>query len=73
MLVEQMVWKAREGLAMVAVRDGAGQTNTCEDPDSPWALNGQVPGTATVDGLKGSWRVCLLSVCTLAIHVQESP
>lgn len=39
-LVEQMVRKSREGLAMVAVRDGAGQTNTCEDPDSPCALNG---------------------------------
>lgn len=53
--------------------EGWSRANTCEDPDGPWALNGQVPGTATMGGLKGSWRVCLLSVCTLAIHVQEPP
>lgn len=60
MSLEQMVLKSREGLAMMAVRDGAGQ---CEDPNVPWALHGQAPVTATVADLKGSWRVGLLSVC----------
>lgn len=54
---------------------GWSRARTCEDPNVPWALKRQVPVTATVDDLKGSWMVCLLSiyVYTLEIHVQESP
>lgn len=71
MSLEQMVPKSRKDFAMMAVRDGAG--HTCGDPNVPGALNRQVPITATVADLKGSWRVCLPSVPTLEIHVQESP
>jgi hypothetical protein len=58
--LEQMVLKSREGLAVMAVRDGAGHR---EDPNVPWAFHGQTPVTATVADLKRSWRVGLLSLC----------